>query len=38
MGRVYRELAPNEKKLDGFVELLRREELKAVECGKDIDG
>ncbi|GAA5853786.1 hypothetical protein JCM5353_001035, partial [Sporobolomyces roseus] len=38
MGRVYRELAPNEKKLDGFVELLRREELKAVECGKEIDG
>ncbi|GAA5998800.1 hypothetical protein JCM5350_006650 [Sporobolomyces pararoseus] len=38
MGRVYRELAPNEKKLDGFVELLRKEELKVVECGKEIDG
>ncbi|GAA6009177.1 hypothetical protein JCM11491_005782 [Sporobolomyces phaffii] len=38
MGRVYRELAPNEKKLDGFVEHLRKEELKVVDCGKDIEG
>ncbi|GAA5880816.1 hypothetical protein JCM16303_005127 [Sporobolomyces ruberrimus] len=38
MGRVYRELAPNEKKLDGFVELLRKEELKVLDCGRDIDG
>ncbi|GAA5901065.1 hypothetical protein JCM5296_007301 [Sporobolomyces johnsonii] len=38
MGRVYRELAGNEKRLDGFVEALRREELKVVECGKEIDG
>ncbi|GAA5900012.1 uncharacterized protein JCM6883_006062 [Sporobolomyces salmoneus] len=38
MGRVYRELAPNEKKLDGFVELLRKEELKVLDCGKEIDG
>ncbi|GAA5968987.1 hypothetical protein JCM3765_002274 [Sporobolomyces pararoseus] len=38
MGRIYRELAPNEKKLDGFVEFLRKEELKVVDCGKEIDG
>ncbi|CEQ40814.1 SPOSA6832_02476 [Sporobolomyces salmonicolor] len=38
MGRVYRELVGNEKRLDGFVEALRREELKIVECGKELDG
>jgi hypothetical protein len=38
MGKVYRELAPNEKKLDGFVELLRQEELKVLDCGNEIDG
>lgn len=38
MGRVYREVAPNEKKLDGFVELLRKEELKILDCGREIDG
>ncbi|GAA5942628.1 uncharacterized protein JCM15063_000844 [Sporobolomyces koalae] len=38
MGRVYRELASNEKKLDGFIELLRKEEFKAIDCGRDLDG
>ncbi|GAA5820892.1 hypothetical protein JCM10212_006257 [Sporobolomyces blumeae] len=37
-GRVYRELVPNEKKLDAFVEGLRREELKVSDCGKEVEG
>lgn len=37
MGGVYRELAGIEKRIDGFVEALRREDLKEVECGREVD-
>ncbi|BGP20858.1 hypothetical protein JCM10213v2_009023 [Rhodosporidiobolus nylandii] len=37
-GRVFREVAPNERKIDAFIDLLRKEELKEVEAAKEIDG
>ncbi|BGP28114.1 hypothetical protein JCM10295v2_007101 [Rhodotorula toruloides] len=38
MGRVYREVAPTERRIDAFIDALRKEELMEVECGKEIDG
>ncbi|BGP04036.1 hypothetical protein NBRC10513v2_007776 [Rhodotorula toruloides] len=38
MGRVYREVAPTERRIDAFIDALRKEELKEVECGKEVDG
>lgn len=38
MGRVYREVAGTERRVDGFIEALRKEELRESECGKEIDG
>ncbi|GAA5890444.1 hypothetical protein JCM6882_002923 [Rhodosporidiobolus microsporus] len=38
MGRVFREVAPIEKRVDAFIEALRKEELKEVDCGKEIEG
>lgn len=34
-GRMYRELAGVEKRIDSFIEALRKEELREVECGKE---
>lgn len=34
-GRMYRELAPIEKRIDGFIDGLRREEVREEECGKE---
>ncbi|PWN90000.1 hypothetical protein FA10DRAFT_266522 [Acaromyces ingoldii] len=34
-GRMYRELASIEKRIDGFIEGLRREEVKEDECGRE---
>lgn len=36
-GRMYRELAGVEKRIDSFIEALRREELKEAECRKEFD-
>ncbi|KAI5478786.1 dynactin [Pseudohyphozyma bogoriensis] len=38
MGRVYHEVSGTERRIDAFIEALRREELKEVECGKEVDG
>lgn len=38
MGHVYREVSPTEKRIDSFVEALRKEELREVECGREVDG
>jgi dynactin 1 len=38
MGRVYHEVAATEKRIDSFVEALRREELRELECGREVDG
>ncbi|GAA5939048.1 hypothetical protein JCM3775_002659 [Rhodotorula graminis] len=38
MGRVYREVAGTERRVDSFIEALRKEELRESECGKEIDG
>ncbi|GJN94727.1 hypothetical protein Rhopal_007818-T1 [Rhodotorula paludigena] len=38
MGRVYREVAPIERRIDVFIEALRREELREADCGKEVDG
>lgn len=38
MGQVYREVAPTEKRIDAFIEALRREELREIDCGREIDG
>ncbi|GAA6010163.1 hypothetical protein JCM10207_005646 [Rhodosporidiobolus poonsookiae] len=37
-GRVFREVASTERRIDAFIDALRKEELKEVECGKEIDG
>ncbi|GAA5970337.1 hypothetical protein JCM11641_001670 [Rhodosporidiobolus odoratus] len=37
-GRVFREVAPVEKKVDAFIEALRREELKEVDAAKEVEG
>jgi len=37
MGHVYREVLGTEKRIDYFIEALKKEELKEVECGKEID-
>ncbi|GAA5897736.1 hypothetical protein JCM8208_000245 [Rhodotorula glutinis] len=38
MGRVYREVAGIERRVDSFIEALRKEELRESECGKEVDG
>lgn len=38
MGRVYREVSGTEKRLDAFIESLRKEELREADCGREIDG
>ncbi|BGP35932.1 hypothetical protein JCM10296v2_007784 [Rhodotorula toruloides] len=38
MGRVHREVAPTERRVDAFIDALRKEELKQAECGKEVDG
>ena len=38
MGRVCREVAGTEKRLDAFIESLRKEELRETDCGREIDG
>lgn len=38
MGRVYHEVLPVERRMDAFVELLRKEELKEAECGREVEG
>ncbi|SGY89595.1 BQ5605_C039g11758 [Microbotryum silenes-dioicae] len=38
MGRIYHEVSPTEKRVDAFIDALRREELREVECGKEVDG
>ncbi|KAK4702285.1 dynactin 1, partial [Phenoliferia sp. Uapishka_3] len=38
MGRVYREVVGTEKRLDSFIEMLRKEELRETECGREVDG
>lgn len=38
MGSVYREVATAEKRVDAYVEALRREELQEVACAKDLEG
>lgn len=38
MGRVYREVAGTEKRMDAFIDQLRKEELREVECGREVDG
>lgn len=37
MGGVYRELSGIEKKLDGFVEQLKKDDLSEAECSRDLD-
>lgn len=38
MGSVYREVASTEKRIDAYVEALRREELQEISCAKDLEG
>lgn len=38
MGRIYHEVLPVERRMDAFVELLRKEELKETECGREMEG
>ncbi|KAL8277717.1 hypothetical protein RQP46_009839 [Phenoliferia psychrophenolica] len=38
MGRVYREVVGTEKRVDSFIDALRKEELREVECGREVDG
>lgn len=38
MGRVYREVSGTEKRIDSFIDALRKEELREVECGREVDG
>jgi dynactin 1 len=38
MGRIYSELSSAEKKVDSFIESLRREELREADCGREVDG
>jgi hypothetical protein len=37
MGQAYKELLPIDKKVDRYVDLLRREELNERDCGRDIE-
>jgi len=37
MGSVYKELNSIDKKVDHFIELVRREEFVEVECGREVD-
>ena len=36
MGRLYGEFAPMEKRIDMYIDLLRREEFKTLECVTDV--
>lgn len=38
MGRVYREVLKTEKRVDAFIEALRKEELREGDCGREVDG
>lgn len=38
MGSVYREVASTEKRIDAYVEALRKEELQEISCAKDLEG
>lgn len=38
MGGVHRELAATERRIDSFIDALRREELREVECGREVEG
>ncbi|SCV67323.1 BQ2448_5969 [Microbotryum intermedium] len=38
MGRIYHEVSPTEKRVDAFIDALKREELREVDCGKEVDG
>ncbi|KWU42651.1 hypothetical protein RHOSPDRAFT_20774 [Rhodotorula sp. JG-1b] len=38
MGSVYREVASTEKRIDTYVEALRKEELQEINCAKDLEG
>ncbi|GAA5828534.1 hypothetical protein JCM11251_000839 [Rhodosporidiobolus azoricus] len=38
MGRVFREVSSVEKRVDSFIDMLRKEELKEADCGKEIEG
>lgn len=38
MGGVYREVASTEKRIDAYVEALRKEELQETACAKDVEG
>ncbi|ORY88624.1 dynein associated protein-domain-containing protein [Leucosporidium creatinivorum] len=38
MGRIYHEVLPVERRMDAFVEALRKEELREVECGREVEG
>ena len=38
MGGVYVELGAVEKRLDGYIDALRREDLREIDCGHDVDG
>lgn len=38
MGSVYREVASTEKRINAYVEALRKEELPEISCAKDLEG
>ncbi|KAG0655268.1 hypothetical protein C6P46_001082 [Rhodotorula mucilaginosa] len=38
MGSVYREVVSTEKRIDAYVEALRKEELQEISCAKDLEG
>jgi len=38
LGQAFGEVVPAEKRLDFFVDSLRKEELRAAECAKELDG
>lgn len=38
MGRIHHEVSTAEKRIDSFIESLRREELREVDCARETDG
>ena len=38
MGKVYREVSTTERRIDSFIESLRKEELREGDCGREVDG